>query len=281
MFGAVGVVKAPADILGHFAIERPLRLAQLQVIDCCLTPGKLHVDLAAPVADHHIVEQPPQRRGVARLTRIVAIKKVAAEGQHRAKLPRRQDRDQAVQLHQIVLHRRRRQHQHVTLAHLVDKLPGQCAAIFELVRLIHNQQIIVARQDRLPLVRQLGAIKAGDPAPLLCCLHRLPRRRLLHYGEGFVELVLQLLAPLFGKRSRREHQHGAHQPALDQFFHDNAGFDCLAQPHLVGQQRPPAHLAQRTQRRLQLVRVMLDGDLVETDQPVEAATETQRLCLQP
>ncbi len=148
IFVALAHAEAPADVVGDVGVEAPLVLAQGQVIDGGTPFGKVDIDLAAPVADHDVVEQAAQRRRVLGLAMVGLIQKVAAEAAHRAQLAGREDGDQAVQFHQVVLHRRGRQHEHIALADLVDELPGQRVAILELVGLVDDQQIVVARQDR-------------------------------------------------------------------------------------------------------------------------------------
>ena len=83
-----------------------------------------NIDLGTPVTDHYVVEQPAQRLGVFGLASIGLFQKMIAKAAHRAQLTRRQNRDQAVQLHQIILDGRRRQEQDIAFANLVDKLPG-------------------------------------------------------------------------------------------------------------------------------------------------------------
>ena len=84
-----------------------------------------------------------------------------------------------------------------------------------------------------------------------------------------MKLVRQLFAPLFGERRRRQDQHRTHQAALDQLLHHNASFDRLAQAYFIGQQRPPAHVAQGADRRFDLVLIMLDRQLFQTKQLVK------------
>ncbi len=100
-----------------------------------------------------------------------AFQEVLAEAAHRAELARRQDRDQAVQLHQVVLDGRSGEHEHIALADLVDELPGERAAVFELVRFVHNEQVIVAGEDSVAVAFAFGAVQADDPTALVCRVH--------------------------------------------------------------------------------------------------------------
>ena len=242
-FVAVNGPKAAADIVGHFGVKLPLRLTQRQVIDRRLPFGELNIDLAAPVADHHIAEQPAQGARVLGLTGIGLFEKVAPEGAHRTQLTGGQNGDQAVKLHQIILNGGGGEQEHIALTNLVDKLPGQRIAILELVRFVDHQQIKLATEDRIALVFEFGAVNADDPAPFLVARYLFPLCPRLHHRKRFVELAIEFLAPLFGQRSRGQDQHRAHQPAHDQLFHDDARFDRLAQPDLVGQQGAATHIA--------------------------------------
>jgi hypothetical protein len=58
------------------------------------------------------------------------------------------------------------------------------------------------------------------------------------------ELALQFVPPLFDQARRGEDERAVGQAPQAQFGQDQAGFDGLAQPHLVGEDRPAPHSAQ-------------------------------------
>ena len=198
MFAAVHITEAPSNVIGDIGVELPLGLAEAEMIDGRLAFGKLNIDLAAPVADHDIVKQTAQGTGIFGLARIGLFQEMAAERAYRAQLAGRQNGDQAIKLHQIILHRRGGQQQHIALAHLIDKLPGQRAAVFEFVRLVDDQQIKFTGQDGVAVLFEFRSINACDPAAVFFALDLLPLGRRLHHPERFVKFILQLLAPLFG-----------------------------------------------------------------------------------
>ena len=76
-----------------------------------------------------------------------------------------QYRDQAVQLHEIVLYRRRRQHEHIAFANLVDELPRQRAAVLEFVGFVDDEQVVVASQDGFAMVLRLARSRLTSQRP--------------------------------------------------------------------------------------------------------------------
>ena len=82
---------------------------------------------------------------------------------------------------------------------------------------------------------------------------------LLQHGELLVEFGLHLLLPLPRQRGWSDDQDAVNQPPFNQLFHHNAGLDGLAQPYFIGQQR-----------RIELVPVVVNVDVIQADEPVEA-----------
>ena len=217
-----------------------------------------HADLAAPVPDHHLGGPLPQRRDVPRFM----IRPGAAGAMRRTELrrgPQQPGRDQAhhlVQVLQPVLHRRRGQQQQMAGPQLADQLPRGAARCAHPVRLVHDDQVpLVPGQRGLERLAARGGQRGDHDRPVGAPGYRsqsgnpAPGRS---HGRH-AELALELLLPLVHQPGRGDHQGAVGQPAQPQLGQDQAGLDGLAQPDLVGQDRPAPHPPQHTASRLQLV----------------------------
>ena len=84
------------------------------------------------------------------------------------------------------------------------------------------------------------------------------------YEFGFdVELLCQLPLPLLGQRRRAEHRHAVDLAAIEQLSCDQAGFDGLADAHVVGNQHAHRIELQGHHEGNKLVGPGLDGDAPE------------------
>ena len=197
VFAAVAVFESAPDVVRHVVVKDELRFAQCQVVHSGLALGKLDIDLGSPVANHDVVEQAAQGWRVFWVAGIALIDKMPAKGTYSAKLARRKDRDEAVEFHQVVLYGGCGEHEHIALAHAIDKLPGTRAAVLELMCFVDDQEVILAPQDCVAVVVKLGAMQAHNPATAFRFLHFFPLARRFHDPERLVELAFQLFAPLF------------------------------------------------------------------------------------
>ncbi len=135
-------------------------------------------------------------------------------------------------IHQLVLAARR------------FRRPGQ------MVRLVDYQQVPAGLQRGLRALAPAGEeTQVGDHhllveewiAPIAGRFDRL-RALLVEDREVEIEATAQLDEPLINQRLGQQHQHAPGAPGGDQTRDHGAGFDRLAQAHLVGQQharRPP------------------------------------------
>src|SRR6266700_4020181 len=94
-------------------------------------------DAGAAGADHHLVRQRAQRFGVARLAVVAGDQVLALELLPGAELPGPEQRDEIVQLAQVVLERRGGEQQDEVPLDLLDELVGRAAVALHLVRLVH------------------------------------------------------------------------------------------------------------------------------------------------
>src|SRR5205807_400984 len=115
-------------------------------------------------------------------------------------------------------------------------------------------------------------------APLNSCqVPSWPGRSL----EALEELLRELSLPLAHQGRGREDEGAAREPPDRQLFVDDARLDRLTQPHLVGEDGAPAHVAQHALSHVDLVGQLLDRVGIECDQPVEARHQRDALRLAP
>ncbi len=254
------------DVTLHAVVERPLVRGQLQVVDGGAAVGEADADVGAAVADHHLGEEGAQVAHVARLAR-VGPDELPAEGARGAQQPWLEDGDHVVQLAQVVVDRRGRQHQHVLLCHAGHELVDLRRAVLQLVGFVDDQEVVLQIVDDARVRLLLGCVQGGDH-PVV----RLPVGRLAGEDlEALAEFGEHLLLPLRGERRRHQDEDLARQPAHNQLLHDDAGLNRLAEANLVAEQHAGAHLLQGGQRRLELVGVVDDINQVETEEALEAA----------
>src|SRR5882762_1013905 len=193
-----------------------------------------------------------------------------------AELSRPQQRDEVVQLAQVVLQRRRREQQDEVAFDFLNELVGRAALALDLVRLVHDHEVPAVPQDLLGMPARARAVvrhdRLGDVQPVAGLARRV---------EALEELLLELALPLPHERGRRQDQHAAGEPANRELLVDDARLDRLAEAHLVGQDGAAAHVAQHPLGDVDLVRQRLDRVRVECDQPFEARDQGDPFRLTP
>src|SRR5205814_4300199 len=116
-----------------------------------------------------------------------------------AELPGAEQRDEVVQLAQIVLQRRRREQQDKIALDLLDEFVRCAAVALDLVRLVHDHEVPMMPQNLLGVSPGARAVvrydRAGDALPIV---------RIRRSLEALKELLLQLSLPLSHQRCRRE-----------------------------------------------------------------------------
>src|SRR5207247_5193249 len=78
------------------------------------------------------------------------------------KLAGREQGDEVVELVQAILNRRGGEQQQVLLLEIVDELPRDAGAALEMMRLIHNDQVIGRRRDAGAVLGPAGSGQRGD-----------------------------------------------------------------------------------------------------------------------
>ena len=85
--------------------------------------------------------------------------------------------------------------------------------------------------------------------------------------------------PLRNERRGHENQRPPHQPAEQIFPQQEAGFDRLPQPDLIGQQHPSVKMAEHLPHRFDLMGELLDAvQTFQTEKLVEPAQRLSRAC---
>ncbi len=193
-----------------------------------------------------------------------------------AELSGPEQRDEVVQLAQVVLERRGGEQQDEIALDFLDELIGRAAVTLHLVRLVHDHQVPAVPQDLLGVPARARAIvrddRFGDAWPVVGIGRGL---------EALEEFLLELPLPLAHQRGRREDQRAPGQAADRELFVNDARLDRLTEAHLVGQDGAAAHVAQHPLGHVDLVGQLLDGVGVECNQPVEPGNERDPFGLAP
>ena len=126
----------------------------------------------ACVADHGVAHQRAQALGIGRLARLARRHVGGAELLERLEDARLQQRQQIVELGQVVLHRRRREQQQEALVQGVDQLPALAGAVAQVVRLVDDDQVEAAGEQALGMLapaRRAPARRSGGAGPRTRC----------------------------------------------------------------------------------------------------------------
>ena len=165
----------------------------------------------------------------------------------------------------------------------VDKFPRDTGTILEVVRLIHDHQVVDNVCDDAAVFGAAGRGQRGDHAR-----EGSPRLR-AEFAELFVivgdkvgqtELARQLLPPLFDQSGRGDDEHAADHLAQQVLLEHQSSLNGLAPPHFVAQEAPTTETAQRSLGGFDLVFERGKVERVQADQLVKAGDERQSLSLQ-
>ena len=162
------------------------------------------------MAHHHVGEEFAQPATVLGQARVTLHDEATAELARRLELARLEDGDQVIQFVQAVLHRRSGEHQDVLLLKRVDELPGDAGAVLEMVRLIHDHQVVDDVLDDAAVFATAGRGQRGDHAgesgPRL--RPQLAELRVVVGDEvGQAKLARQFLPPLLDQGGRGDDEH--------------------------------------------------------------------------
>src|SRR3954471_14774146 len=166
--------------------------------------------------------------------------------------------DEVVELAEIVLQRRCREQQEIVAIELLNELVTRGRVMLDLVLFVDDDEVPSMAQDRFGVSLADGAVVGNDRLRNASPIVRISGR-----VESLEELALELSLPLGHQGSWREDQDATRQTADRELLEDDSRFDRLAEPHLVGEDVSPAHLAQYGASDLDLVRQLLDRVRVE------------------
>ena len=109
---------------------------------------------APRIADHHFTQQRSQPVTVQRVARVAALDVLLLEIGFGAQMARGQEREQVVELEQVVLHGRRGKKEHEPPLQRIDELPVEGRAVLAVVGLVDDDQVPgFCRYQRRPLLR--------------------------------------------------------------------------------------------------------------------------------
>src|SRR3954470_10279813 len=231
-------------------------------------------DARAARPDHHLSSQLLQRLRIFRRLRVTGREVQLLEFLPGAELSRPEQRDEVVELAQIVLEGSRCEEQQVIAVDLLQEPVRRSAVILDLVCFIDDHEVPAVAKDLLRVARAAGAIVGRNRLRGMLPLVGVRRR-----GEALEELALQLSLPLHHERRGRENEHTAREAAHEQLLEDDACLDGLAESDLVSEDGASAHLAKDASRDLDLVGELLDGVGVERDEAIKAGRQRDPLGL--
>ena len=261
---------APAKFALPLLPKRAFRLVRLE--QHRLGPARRQVDagVGASVANHHLAQQPAQLLRLARLVRLVLVHEPGAEFLGGRQLAGLQQRDQVVEFFERILDWRGGQQQQELARQDVDRLPGLRGAVAQVVRFVHDEHVPVQRLGHRQMRGLLEGVERGDDNGVLPPERRRvgPEHRLVGGHPGKIELVLELLLPLVHQRRHGQHQEPLDHAAREEFLEHEARFDGFAQPHFVGQERPPAQRTDDAQGGADLVFEVSDAAVGQRQQIV-------------
>ena len=178
-----------------------------------------------------------------------------------------------------------RRHRSAAVAPAVFRGASGCRAhaagrgsVLHAVRLVHNHEVVVDRHEPAAL-RGLAHERERGHHQGVVVPRAVPGAARGRDGGRHgrqTELRRQLVHPLADERGRCQDQRLAYQTAQPVLLQRQAGFDRLAQPHLVGQQDAASEVAQDPPHRLELVAEVhhvVDGR--ERHELVEALLQAQ------
>ena len=270
------VPRVDPDPFHHLRVEGPLVAVRGDEHRLGQPLGQPQRHLAAPVSHHHLPGPDPQLVQVAGAGGVVTGSgEAGAELGRGAEQPGSHQRDHLVQVLQPVLHRSGGQQQQEPRGERPDQLPGRAVRGPQPVCLVRDHQIppaagelalqrVPARRGQRDQQHRPAAAAVRDPASSG------------DDGRRQAELALQLVAPLLDQAGRGEHERAFGQAPQPQLGQDQAGFDGLAQPDLVGQDRPAAHAAQHRGCRFALIVERLERQLRQGQERVETGPAQHR-----
>ena len=250
--------------------EGPFRLVRLEQYRLGPARRQLQAGVGARVSNHHLAQEAAQLFGLARLPRALGVHEPGAELFWRGQLTGLKQRDQVVEFLEGILNRRRREQQQEMTRQRADGLPGLRLAVAQIVRLVHDQHVPVYLPGNFQLGRLLQGMEAGDHTRRLApeAAGVAPRVGVIGGGRGQTELLAQLLFPLVHQRWDGEHQEPANHASRQQLLEHQTGFNSLAQPHFIGEQRPPPQGTEHAQSGAKLVIQSLDAAVRQTEQVI-------------
>ena len=229
------------------------------------------------IADHRVAHQVAQLVRVGRLARLARGHVSGAKFLLRLEDAGLQQRQQVVELDEIVLHRRGGEQQQKTLGQTVDQLVALAGAVAQVVGLVDDHQIErLCEQPVGMLAPARERERSDDPRRRPEALGVLAKQRVVRGHAGNIELGLQFLAPLSDQRGGDQHQHALDHAAQQIFLEHHACLDGLAEAHFVGEQHAAAKLFQYLAHGLGLVPEGLDAPQMRHAQAVRRSLRPSR-----
>jgi len=159
------------------------------------------------------------------------------------------------------------------------------------VRLVHEQQIRAILDEGPPVVLALDQVDTGHKIRIILENTDVRGYVTLQARQGAgandhridTELVLQLLLPLVAQIRRAQDAHATDIAPVEQFAHNQARLDRLANPDVIRDQQAHRLLLQGHHQRHELVQARAEGDVPEAAERSRAVAQQQarRLLQQP
>lgn len=272
---------AAADLLDDGLVEGELGGGGLDDEGAREARGQGHREAGAGagVAHHHLGEQGAQTLAVLGVEGISGGDEALLEVGGSGELTGLEQGDEVVELLEIGLHGGGGDEQEEAALELIDEAPAGGGAVLHVVGLVHGDEIPGGLGDEARMALQLGQVQGGDEdaggepggGGVLGA-----EGGLLGGAGGDLELLAKLLGPLAHEGAGDEDEHPAGHAAQAHLLDEHAGFNGLAQPHFIGQQRPPAEQPEHLEDGLHLIVEALHAAQVrQAEQLVELLGQLQ------
>ena len=171
---------------------------------------------------------------ITRVTRISARHELLLEVGFCFQMTWFQQRQQAVQFDEIVLHGCRGEQKHVTTLQRVDELPEFCRAVSAMVGLVDNDQIPMSSGNRFWPTTGSGK-RCGNQNTVMCRPEFVTAAGRCPWCDPEIEVELgrEFFVPLTDQRIRDQNQHTFDQSSQQVFAKQQAGLNGFTETDFV------------------------------------------------
>ena len=200
---------------------------------------QVNIHRGACVAHHHLREKPSQLLEIFGRSGPGSVHIGLLEIRFRRQQSWLEDRNEAIQLEKIVLDRSGGQHEDELLLERVHQFPIRAGPVLQTMRLVDDDHVPSRAGERAGVRLESRCGDRGDHHVLFAPKTGRIAAELgvVRRSGGEAEFFDQLAAPLRRERRRCQNQRPPDHPAHAVFLQHQTGFDGLAEPDFIRQQR--------------------------------------------